>query len=329
MTESTSPPNDGVIRRLVYAKHLFGLAERLLALDTPFADAEAIVLFDATVESVLKTALDQRPRESGIGREPHLGAIYTAVGRAYGSQGRSAKVGNEMEILRLHEVRNSIQHQSIPPAREEVLVQVDAARRNISEIAKTLFSLDWGDLSISVLFRDAEVRSLFERSELALKEGRLDEAVYSIVGCFETARFLEQHRIWGSFITFARGAAQDDGVLEDPNHEAIVNYVSVLNDEVEVLKLRLDYKEYRAYADIAIGVITPTFEGIATTGDSVDEISSYWKLRLQGHLQVFQDGESFSPPAVEELTKWLHFAHRFTSEAVLRWQHHWRPGAGE
>ncbi len=333
-----TPPSEGLVRRLVYARHLYGLAERLLSMYTPFADAEAIVLLDATIESLLRTALDQRPRSgkgSGADSELHLGALFTAVSRAYGTPGTPASpatpafFANELEVLRVHEVRNTIQHQSIPPAKDEVRVQVDAAARSIRQMAKVLFGLDWDGISMSALFHDAIFRSLFTKSEKALREGRVEDAVYYVVACFEAARYLEQHRIWGSFISWARSFANDEAILKDPKHEAIVAYVRTLHDEVEVLKLRLDYKEYRAYAQIGLGVISPASEVLASFGTSDKEMYAHWREVLSESLSGIKKNGVLTPEAAADLTNWVTFAQRFTSEAILRWQQFWRPGWGE
>ncbi|MDE1837644.1 MAG: hypothetical protein KGJ23_13660 [Euryarchaeota archaeon] len=307
-------------------------------MNTPFADAEAIVLIDATIESLLRTALEQRPRfgrGSGADSELHLGGLFTAVSRAYGTAGTPsisaapALFANELEILRIHEVRNTIQHQSIPPAKDEVRVQVDAAQRNIRSLVKALFGLDWEHISISNLFDDPIFRSLFTRSEKALREGRVEDAVYSIIACFEAARFLEQHRIWGSLISWAKGSAHEESVLKDPKHQAIVGYVSTLHDEVEVLKLRLDYKEYRAYAQIGFGVISPAWEVLAAFGRTDEEMCAHWKKALSGNFAQFKEKGALTPEVATDLTNWVTFAQRFTSDAILRWQEFWRPGWGE
>jgi hypothetical protein len=298
---------------------------QLIAQASSTSRAEGLVVLDACIESILRTALDSRSRtlqSPATGTEHGVLGLLTAVDRALRPNSPLANgLVSEAELLRLREVRNTIQHSGITPSQATTQEQVAAFNANITPLVRSVFNIEWEHVSIAILINDEMVKNLYLRGEVSQSQGRVEDAMVAFVAAFETARFNEQQELIGSLISWAEAAAEDSSVADLPGHSRILTYMNKLREEVEVMKLRLDYKEYRKFADINPNALTPNFEPFWPFGDSsVEGVTSYWSTRLASTVRRVSEARGSDVDVYTGFVNWVDFAHRFVAEAILNWQ---------
>ena len=291
------------------------LADTLRRLRTDLARAESIVILDAACEALFKIILDASvpSSTSRLSRSPGVLELTGKVAELQNSPRETKDV-----IAHLHRVRNAVQHESVMVAASEV----DALHADVVSLIECVvrvhLNLNLKDISLSDLFLDPVVRNLYRRAEDAQFRGAAEEAAIMLVAAFEKARFEEQQRLWGSMITWHRFLGSDS---EEDNPGGLRDYVETLHEEVEVLKLRIDYKQYRKYCEIAPSVLGAHFGENVYPSTDPDTLIKYWRERLTGN-----EVNSSLFYLVARNGEWLPFAFSFVANAVLGWQQEPRRG---
>ena len=98
-------------------------------------------------------------------------------------------------------------------------------------------------------------------------------------------------------ISWAQDDAEGAAPTDPESYEALLRYVNTLHDEVEVLKLRLDYKEYRRFADVGRGSIYPKFRPRwPYDGDTPEAVCAAIEIQIGSDLSQYigTDGEGES-----------------------------------
>ena len=291
------------------------LADTLRQLRTDLARAESIVVLDAACEALFKIILDASvpSATSRLSRSPGVPELTGKVAELQNSPRETKDV-----IAHLHRVRNAVQHESVMVAVSEV----DALHADVVSLIECLvrvhLHLNLKGISLSNLFLDPIVQNLYRRAEDAQSRGASEDAAIMLVAAFEKARFEEQQRLWGSMITWHRVLGSDS---EENNPGGLRDYVEKLHEEVEVLKLRIDYKQYRKYCEIAPLILGAHFGENVCPSTDPDTLITYWRERLTGNAVnrplfdlVVRNGE------------WLPFAFSFVANTVLAWQEEPRRG---
>ena len=183
-----------ILRRLVYAKDLRTLAGNLDSRATDQSRGQAIVLLDASLESVLGTIVDSRPRQEPArppNREVHFGSLLTSADRAFKPDSLFREGGiDEARLLRIHDLRNQIQHRAFLPSLEQLREVESVVDSNLRSIVQLAFGLGWDDISIALLLEEDLVKQLFVRGEAAWAKTQYRTAAIHFVGAFEVGRFL-------------------------------------------------------------------------------------------------------------------------------------------
>jgi len=313
-----------LIRRLAYSKELYLLAQHFISIGNDIAFAEAIVICDAAVDSLLRTIVQYKGRTIGADEKfPNI--ISNLKGLL------PDNTFNLSPLQRLHDIRNQVQHQYILPADTQARQTINDAVNCADIITDKTLNLRWRDISISELFEDELTRKLYQDAEKAYSDGNKEDAIIYLVATFECARFDEQIRSYGSFITIDKLEAEEVLDLDENNlyFKKILDYIRTIHDEVEILKLRLDYKEYRWFADIAPEIICPTFEKQnwpeeynKTNSDelNIQIIYKYWKEKLSKDLKRISEAKPDDRYEMELKKNWLPFAFRFVENAIINWQ---------
>jgi len=121
----------GTLRRLAYAKRLHRLGESLLKEDIAIQNAQGIVMVDAVVETLLRTALAYKGKV--IDKKERT--FPQLVSQVQNSGIFAEKPPNYKQLLEIHDVRNLIQHDGIFPDFAHVAWLADYARANVPIIA--------------------------------------------------------------------------------------------------------------------------------------------------------------------------------------------------
>ncbi len=100
--------------------------------------------------------------------------------------------------------------------------------------------------------------------------------------------------------------------IDDKHIKSLIEYTNVIESEVEILKLGIDYKSYQRYRDFID--ISPLER--VSLADSPDDMLVYRnKSRLLKEDSELQD--------------WLTFSFTFVLDCIIRWQLVKRPGLYE
>jgi hypothetical protein len=295
------------LTQLVYSRDVLDLAIELRSRKTRIADAEALVLLDAAIESALPAILVVK--QVAIPGTAEFSDLLNIV------RGKlDFPPAKALAITRLHYARNQIQHHGLLPDESQRQRLGQEALESFRELLKSAVGIPLDAISVARLFIDPVSQELYKRAELARRERRPSDAALCLVTAFEHARGDEQDRIVGSYITLAHTiAAIPDGGPPKHVHRSLMGYAEKIHEEVEVLKLGLNYKSYRKYTDIAKSKLSPEYLQQIPHGSDPDELLAGWRAYL--------GPQPLNPPI-----GWLDFAFQFVRDSILRWESLYREG---
>ena len=316
-----SPPvPPGILRRLVFARNLALAATELRLKRNEVSDAEALVLLDASAAVVLRVAIEHRGG--------HLTDRDVSTKLFEEARQRFPEYDTGLKNLeQLHAARNGVQHKLLIPAESQVELLEREARSAILELVEQGMGIPLAAVSMAEFLVDPLIREFYKRGEESYRQGRKEDAAIYLVACFEWGRFREQQRSWGTGIALGRAFVGDDD--ESDSLKGVIAYVKTLHSEVEVLKLRLDYKEYRRYADIGIGVLDLDYSVLPSHEETADAGFQHWKSRLGSRARLEDVNPVFGPIVNADVEGWINFAFRFVWRAAMTWQQTPRVGFDE
>lgn len=236
-----------MLRRLVYVRCLYLHGVEHAESGTQIDLALAVLNFDNTIEMLLYAVLEflQNPDQ----KERHFHQLLEHVKNAIKEKRIDINVDetlNERGIRNLHIARNGVQHHGIVPG----VVDVDRYRTLTEEVVtkliRQIFDMELSDISLGMLIKDELVRNFYTEAERAFLSNDYYKALINCVAAFETAKKQEQFRLYGSGLGLRRV-----GISAEPNLQRFVEYIRKIDEEVEILKLRLDYKKYQKYREIS------------------------------------------------------------------------------
>lgn len=299
-----------ILARLVHSRDLLNLAKRLRTQKTRIADAEALVLLDAAIESALPALLAAKDVRIP-GQVEFVDVVELVVAKLVFPRAKAASFG------RLHHARNQIQHHGLVPDETQRQQLGQDAVTSLQELLVSTIGVPLERISISELVHEPLAKELYRRAEESRKDGNPAGAVVCLVAAFEQARQTEQARIYGSGITWSRASAKTrDGGPPPHTHDGITSYAEKIHEEVEVLKLGLDYKAYRRYTDISPSKLSPMFVQHLPSGKDAETLLAGWHEYLGAGVTSVTDD-------------WLEFAFQFVRDTILRWESLYRSGLWE
>ena len=302
------PIEEHILRRLVYVKRLYlhGVEHAGNATQTDLA--LSVLNFDNAIEMlfyIIIEFLGLKKKKEGFHelfndvkmrlkeKQPHV---------------EISKLLHENEVKDLHSARNNVQHHGLIPSQGDVQRFQALTETVITSLVREIFEIDLKEISLGWLIRDKLVQQLYKEAEDTYLSGDHIKALTLCVATFETAKNEEQNRIYGSGLTLARPSINEEekGAAKD-----LLKYVDLLRDEIEIVKLRLDYKKYQKYRDSARHT-SPSFRiMIAPLPNVKSEI-----IKTASQLL----SESFREDAPEKQKKDVEFCLGFTIESILCWE---------
>lgn len=296
------------IRRLIYSKVLLLHGTEHSHIGTSVDTALAILHFDNAIEMLMRIILEFY-HASNIQKERIFDDLVNNVKVLIKSKHPEINPDELLrtrEIKNLHLVRNNIQHLGVIPAAEEVLRFRIVTENVISSVTSKLFKIHFSELSLGALIKDRRIRKLYAKADKAFSNRNYHEAIIFCVAAFETAKNMEQDRIYGSGLTFKR-ISIEDGISN--TEKDIIEYVDKLAEEVEVTKLRLDYKKYQKYREISTKL--QPFLRIAWSLTSIKDILSKTREILGYDIRKVEQ------PILKEYAR---FSLSFAIESILSWE---------
>jgi len=232
---------ESIIFRLVNTKATYEVALSLLANPTPIDGGIALVLVDNALEALLKLLADKKAKYPKKKTRVYLMDLINCL-----SPDVKFLERQELSLLRLHNARNAFQHDGIIPNLDSVLHEyIPLAEDTFGVVSKEL-GLPWEEVSLSLLIRDQKTKGLFEKAEKAFEKKDYLTATACLVYTFEHVKNNARSWIFGSGISFNRFS-----VKFDATSQAVVDYLTKLDEEIETFKLGLDYMDLRNYLDMA------------------------------------------------------------------------------
>lgn len=302
------------LRRLTYIKGLFHLADEHSQRRTEVDIAQAILTFDSCIEMILRLLSDRYGFFKGKSEIYFLTMLYAIKGKI-DKEYSNPDWFSYIALLELHRARNEVQHSGITPSYEVVERSKEIVDMTLRNVVREIYEDDWDSISRALLIKDINVRQLYQKGEKAYYKGNYIEAIYSLIAAFELAKLLEQTRIWGSGIKVAK-ILRDSKKTDIQTHlTEVYHYIDQIVDEIEILKLRLDYKGYQKYREISSGRIgpneSPVYGAFNIEKIDLDSIFNAVKTRLK---------EIIEKRDLNDLRNWIVFALDFIIDAILRWE---------
>lgn len=317
--------DDSTIRRLTYVKGLFRIGAEHFEAKTSVNIAQAVLTFDNSIEMVLRLTADTLGIRFGERRDIYFHDLLVKVNEYLKSTTAIREDDKESQpfslpeqsLIELHRARNGIQHSGIIPDVSIAERYKTITETTLSILAKYVFSMEWAQISVGLLVKNNVLRELYSLAEAEYEKCNYTEAAFALLATFELGKLFEQSRIWGSGISWKRETIAKD--THSP--KSIIEYTKAIEDEVEILKLGLDYKSYMRYKEISPSIIGPFKHpfGSKHIGElqEASEVLSIVKQEL-GDKLVYDQHDT-------KLQEWVMFALTFVVENLLHWEMVSRP----
>lgn len=294
------------LRRLAYAKSLLMHGVEHANGGTPVDMALAVLHFDNAMEMSMQIILEFC--HAPYTPERSFYRLIESVKKAVKSKGTEVdidKIIRESELMNLRAARNNIQHHGIVPAAEEVRRYHILTEDIMSDITSELFEIQFQEISLGMLIKDETTSKLYSDAEKAFSSENYPEALKFYIAAFELAKNIEQGRIYGSGLSFKMIVATNKNTNAE---KKIIRYANALAEEIEVLKLRLDYKKYQKYREISPKLKPFLFVGLPET--DITQIITKIEEILGDALRKEKS----------TLKKHAEFCSSFAIESILRWE---------
>lgn len=291
---------DSVVFRLVYVKCLYLSGARDAEEGTKIGLAQAIQNFDNSVELLMRTVIDYL----GVKYDQDEWKFDVLLGKVRNNVNNG--ISNERAIVNIHQMRNFVHHSGIVPSHDQVYEFEYVVKEFLAKLIRQVFSLDFSDISMGELIKNNDVRELYKASEAAFFSGDYRKVLINGIAAFELAKNLERGALFGSGITRYRIRGTEDSQWP-------INYITALDEEVELFKLRLDYKKYQTYRQFfddlrPLTSIKTAKEVEALIGNNLDSMpQNIQKERAKFCLEF----------AIESILRWESFARPSFIEMML------------
>lgn len=285
------------LRHLVYCKSLYMHAISHSDIDNILDRAIALLNFDNSIEMLMYTVLEYRGAKPP--RRENFYELLKAFEKAV--QDIDLALLYEVEIMNMHRARNNVQHHGIIPSADDIERYKSLTLEVLSELILEIFQLDFNEVSLGTLIKDDVTRTLFNRADKAYFSENYEDALTYLTTTFEYAKNREQGRIYGSLL-----------LLTLFKQRKKLNEVSMkLVEELEILKLRLDYKKYQKYREIFSFKLEPFFR---LSSNEINEIENEIKKKIKEAIIAWKSKDK------EELRKNVVFCSNFVIENILKWE---------
>ncbi len=175
----------------------------------------------------------------------------------------------------LHKTRNNAQHYALIPDSNSLQHFREITEKFMVDVVTKIFEIDFSQITLAILIQNGEVKKYIEDAEKHLLKSEYKESIKSSFLAFYTAKLEEQGKIYGSgsmvirMFSEIRKSKEDeykntnsyDKLMhgQDLNNSDLTDYISMVNElmlkELEIFKLKLDYKKYMQYIRICPDII--------------------------------------------------------------------------
>lgn len=264
---------------LVNIKRLFSIGIEHEKLGNNADRLVAILHYDAAVEHLLNTILLFFEYQLEKDRNENFSTIWTNVESSLSENkikfGNKCALPNKREMILLHKTRNNAQHYAMIPDSNSLQHFREIAEKFMVDVVYKIFETDFSQITLAILIKNGEVKKYIEEAEKHLLNGEYKKSIKSSFSAFYVAKSEEQGKIHGSGSMVYRlfseiRKSKKDGYKEmkfvkkltdgrDLNISELTDYIFMANElmlkELEIFKLKLDYKKYMQYIRICPDLI--------------------------------------------------------------------------
>ncbi len=258
--------------RLVYAKRLFTIGIEHEYLGSEMDRLVAVLHYDSSIEHLLNTILAFFEVPSKKDKSENFSFIWDTVNTELENNkdkiGRKFILPNRREIEQLHIVRNQAQHFGIIPDIKFVQRFKETTENFMKDVISSIFKIDYSEITLAILIQNEQVKKAIEEAEKCFSNKEYEKSMNLSSLAFAIAKSDEQQRIFGSMSLFHKLEASKLPTLIKPQYyvgrilQSLIDYNKKFNklvlEELEILKLRLDYKKYMHFKRISPEVVLST-----------------------------------------------------------------------
>ena len=304
------------IRRLVLVKRLHLEAEKYSDDDTEFGRIISIILLDNCIEQLLVLVCHHLNEK--ITDKDNFDTLWKKCDTALNKRMNYA-LPYYNQMTRLHRIRNNAQHSGIVPDSSEVKECKQYTLDFLRESIKQIFEIELSELYLSLLIKNQKVKECLIEAENYLGKNESKTSMNYSALAFKIAILDEKSRIHGSGWSFIKsfGLLSDSNIrkIEDCQvkesletiEEKFNQLINALDNELEVLKLRMDYKKYRHFESISPCI----FAGLNDSSD---------KSKLPDLYEKVGDTDKKNYTRENAI-----FCLEFVIDTILRWESFYRP----
>lgn len=288
-------------RRLVHVKAVYSQGLGLSKAGGEIEGGLAVVAFDNSLEMMMYTCLEYS--QSKVKERMDLEGLLDLTSKALTNLGKDAcRTLRPVEVRNLHKARNAVQHEGNMPSRGDVERFASTTVSVLRAVCSKVFAVDFDEVSLAQLIRDPGAKSEFLKADAAYSEGRYPDSLVCCGCAFYSAMLMEEGRLFGSSMTAARPTVKGE------ENQKLLDYANKLAEEIEVLKLGLDYKAYQKFRQ-SFGFKLGVWEALGIPGDFP---------ALEKELREKTKGlyDSADP----SLRTTARFCLDFAVDSVLRWE---------
>lgn len=272
MSNNTSSLSIDIKNRLIYTKRLFSIGMEHESLGTEMDRLVAVLHYDASIEHLLNIILsffETTSKKEKIEIYSILWDIVNAELERNKDEIGKFKLPNRRDVEQLHNVRNQAQHFGIIPDAKLVQRFRETTENFMKNVISNIFKIDYLEINSALLIQNEQIKQIIEQSEKSFTTHEFGKSMKLSSIAFEMAKLDEQQRIFGSgsliFKGILKGSPNFKEQMEDLGEkkilENLIDFISefsiLILDEIEILKLRLDYKKYMHFKRISPQVNFP------------------------------------------------------------------------
>lgn len=264
---------------LVNIKRLFKIGIEHEKLGTKADRLVAILLYDASVEHLLTTILLSFEFQLEKDIAENFNTIWHNVDTSLGEQkikfGNKYALPNRRDMQRQHKTRNDAQHYAMIPDSNSLQHFREKTEKFMEDVVYKIFEIPFREITLAILIQNGAVKKHIEDAEKHFLKNEYKKSIKSSFLAFYAAKSDEQGKIYGSGSLFFRIFSESRKIKrdilnnteifnklvegQDLNNSELMDYISLVNEltlkELEIFKLKLDYKKYMEYIRICPDVI--------------------------------------------------------------------------
>jgi hypothetical protein len=278
--------DDLTLRRLIFAKRLFMHGALHSDRNTELDRFLAIHHFDNAVELLLKIIATKEGIVSSTRKDPSFRDLWNELNSKLGAKSPPYSLPLKDQIFTLRDTRNLAQHQGDAPPHESVIKYEGYTKDFLVKCFKDIFDCDFEKVYASSLVNDEKLRAALIEAETSIESGNAEQSIKASAKAFGYLKIKEREHFSnsrlrslttfgvldrydsvrvGTIHSFERFEQNINEKINDAMQnltdqlnkkfadraEKINKFAEALEEELAILKLGVDYKEFKQFSSIS------------------------------------------------------------------------------